>query len=143
MQGSVKRFALRRLARAFETGRILPFLMFGIALLAFVSGVVMWIVDREDFPTLGLALWWAVTTVTTVGYGDVVPEEPAGRLVAAALMIAGFASLSLLTGIIASLLAARRMAELEKGEMQAIERVELRLAEVERLLGEQSRGGAE
>jgi voltage-gated potassium channel len=135
-------FGVRRLERAFETGRILPFLMLAIAVLAFVSGAVMWIIDREDFPTLGVALWWAVTTVTTVGYGDVVPKEPAGRAVASGLMIVGYSSLSLLTGIIASLLVARRSAALQATEEQALDRIDHRLAEVERLLREQSRGGA-
>ena len=135
-------FGVRRLERAFETGRILPFLMLAIALLAFVSGAVMRVVDRDDFPTLGVALWWAVTTVTTVGYGDVVPKEPAGRAVASGLMIVGYASLSLLTGIIASLLVARRSAGLQATEEQVLDRIDHRLAEVERLLREQSRGGA-
>ena len=135
-------FGVRRLERAFETGRILPFLMLAIALLAFVSGVVMWLVARDDFPTLGVAIWWAVTTVTTVGYGDVVPKEPAGRAVASGLMIVGYSSLSLLTGIIASLLVSRRSAELQATEEQALEKIAHRLAEVERLLREQSRGGA-
>jgi voltage-gated potassium channel len=137
------RFGVRRLERAFETGRILPFLMLVIAVLAFAAGVVMWVVDRDDFPTLGLALWWAVMTVTTVGYGDVVPTDAAGRFVAAGLMIAGYASLSLLTGVIASLLVARRAASLEAAEEQALEKIDRRLAEVERLLREQSRGPAE
>ena len=127
----VLRFTERRLLRAFETGRIVPFLVLSITLLAIGSGVLMWLVDREDFPTLGLALWWATSTVTTVGYGDVVPVQPAGRFVATGLMIVGYASLSLLTGIVASLLVQRR---LSAGEDSALVRVEERLAEVERLL---------
>ena len=137
------RFGVRRLERAFETGRILPFLMLVITVLAFAAGTVMWIVDRDDFPTLGLALWWSVTTVTTVGYGDVVPTDAPGRVVGAGLMIAGYASLSLLTGVIASLLVSRRAAALEAAEEQALEKIDRRLADVERLLREQSRGGAE
>jgi voltage-gated potassium channel len=137
------RFGVRRLERAFETGRILPFLMLVITALVFAAGTVMWIVDRDDFPTLGLALWWAVTTVTTVGYGDVVPTDAAGRFVGAGLMISGYASLSLLTGVIASLLVSRRAAGLEAAEEQALEKIDRRLAEVERLLRAQSRGGAE
>ncbi len=127
----VLRFTERRLLRAFETGRIVPFLVLSITLLAVSSGVLMWLVDRKDFPTLGLALWWATSTVTTVGYGDVVPVEPAGRFVATGLMIVGYASLSLLTGIVASLLVQRR---LSAGEDSALVRVEERLGEVERLL---------
>jgi voltage-gated potassium channel len=127
----VVRFGERRLQRAFETGRILPFLVLSIAALVVGFGLLMWLVDREDFPTLGLALWWATSTVTTVGYGDVVPVQPAGRFVATGLMIVGFASLSLLTGIVASLLVQRRVAAQEDSSFA---RVEERLAEVERLL---------
>ena len=136
-------FGQRRLERAFETGRILPFLMLVIMGLAFAAGVVMRVVDPDDFPTLGIALWWAVTTVTTVGYGDVVPTDAPGRFVGAGLMISGYASLSLLTGVIASLLVARRAADLQADEEQALEKIDRRLAEVERLLREQSRRGAE
>jgi Trk-type K+ transport system membrane component len=63
----VVRFGERRLQRAFETGRILPFLVLSITVLVVGFGVLMWLVDREDFPSLGLALWWATSTVTTVG----------------------------------------------------------------------------
>lgn len=125
------RFADRRIQRAFETGRILPFLIVAITTIVFAFGLVMWLVDREDFPTFGLALWWATSTVTTVGYGDAVPVEPAGRLVATGLMIVGFASLSLLTGIIASLLVYRRTS---LQGLTGIDRLEERLAEIERLL---------
>ena len=129
MARSVSRFVLRRLQSAFETGRILPYLMTTIAAVAFVFGVLMWVFDREDFPSLGLALWWATSTVTTVGYGDAVPVQPVGRAVATVLMIAGFASLSLLTGIIASLLVHKQAAP-----SHDLEKLESRLAEIERLL---------
>lgn len=130
--------AMRRLERAFETGRILPYLVAVIALIAVLFGVTMRLVDSEDFPSLGVALWWAVSTVTTVGYGDVVPEEPVGRAVAAGLMIIGFASLSLLAGIIASALIARRAAGQQETSdaVAALERVERRLDEIERVLRE-------
>ena len=129
---------MRRLERAFETGRILPYMIAVIALIAVLFAAIMRLVDREDFPTFGVALWWAVSTVTTVGYGDVVPEEPVGRAVAAGLMIIGFASLSLLAGIIASALIARRAAaEHETRDALAVlERVERRLDEIERSLRE-------
>jgi voltage-gated potassium channel len=125
------RFADRRLTRAFETGRILPFLIVTIAGLVCLCGAAMWLVDRDDFPTLGLALWWAAQTVTTVGYGDVTPTTTVGRLLATGLMIIGFASLSLLTGIVASLLVNRRT----QAEMHGtLESVEAQLAEIKRLL---------
>ena len=121
----------RRIERAFETNRILPLIISSIAFLVVAFGVLMWIVDREDFPTLGLALWWAVSTVTTVGYGDVAPVQPLGRFVATGLMIVGFASLSLLTGVIASLLVNRRT---EKQAHETLLTVDKRLAEIEEIL---------
>ena len=91
---------------------------------------------RESFPTYGTALWWAASTVTTVGYGDVVPKEPFGRIVAAFLMVLGFAFLSLVTGTIASALVSRYNAD--KGSdplVEAIDRLERRLAELEKRVG--------
>jgi voltage-gated potassium channel len=136
--GRIQRIALRRLERAFETGRILPYMVGVIAVISVAFAAIMRLVDSEDFPSFGVALWWAVATVTTVGYGDVVPDEPVGRAVAAGLMIVGFASLSLLAGIIASALIARRgAAHQESGDaVAALERVERRLDEIERLVRE-------
>jgi voltage-gated potassium channel len=125
------RFVSRRLERAFDTGRILPFLVISVATVVCAFGVLMWVVDRKDFPNVWLALWWAASTVTTVGYGDVVPHQPGGRVVATGLMIIGFASLSLLTGIVASLLVQRQVAA--QGD-PAMARIEERLSDLERLL---------
>jgi voltage-gated potassium channel len=125
------RFAERRIQRSFETGRILWFVVASITTLVVAFGVVMWLVDRKDFPTVGLALWWAVSTVTTVGYGDVVPTTAGGRFVATGLMIVGYASLSLLTGIVASLLVSRQTAAQAH---ETIIEVEKRLTDIEQLL---------
>jgi voltage-gated potassium channel len=125
------RFTERRIQRSFETGRILWFVMASITTLVVVFGVVMWLVDRKDFPTVGLGLWWAVSTVTTVGYGDVVPTTTGGRFIATGLMIIGFASLSLLTGIVASLLVSRQTGAQAH---ETIIEVEKRLADIEQLL---------
>ena len=56
----------------------------------------------EQFGSLPGAMWWAVVTLTTTGYGDVVPVTPGGRMVGALLMIAGIAVLALMTGILAT-----------------------------------------
>jgi voltage-gated potassium channel Kch len=125
------RFAERRIQRSFETGHILWLVVASITTLVVVFGVVMWVVDRKDFPTVGNGLWWAVQTVTTVGYGDVVPTTTGGRFIATGLMIIGYASLSLLTGIVASLLVSRRTAAQAH---EAIVEIEKRLAGIEQLL---------
>jgi voltage-gated potassium channel len=125
------KFAIRRLESALETGRILRYLVGAIVVMVFASAIAIRVFDHQDFPSLGLALWWSVTTVTTVGYGDVVPVQPVGRVVASILMITGFASLSLLTGIVASLLVAKRF---ETTPTAAFDKLDERLAEIERLL---------
>jgi voltage-gated potassium channel len=127
---------MRRLERAFQTDRVLLYLMGAVAVIAVMFAAIMRLVDQEDFPSFGLALWWAVSTVTTVGYGDVVPVQPFGRAVASVLMVVGYASLSLLAGFIASALIARRTAG-RPGEMvSALARLERRLDEIERLVRE-------
>ncbi|HKB20572.1 MAG TPA: potassium channel family protein [Gaiellaceae bacterium] len=128
---NVQAFLTRRFQLAIDRGRILLYLMACIAGLAVGCAVLIRLVDPHDFPTIGLALWWAVMTVTTVGYGDIVPTTTAGRFVASALMIVGFASLSLLTGFVASLLVHRRAAADAASAVTGIER---RLDEIERLL---------
>src|SRR6188508_2533311 len=60
-------------------------------------GILIAIVDSEDFPNVWLGMWWAVGTVATVGYGDVVPTQLGGRIIAAAAMIVGIGFLSLIT----------------------------------------------
>jgi len=57
---------------------------------------------NPEFATFGDSLWWAVVTLTTVGYGDIVPETTTGRLAAVMIMITGVAVLGLLAGTLAS-----------------------------------------
>jgi voltage-gated potassium channel len=71
-------------------------------LLVALAGAVISVADAADFPNIGRGMWWAITTVTTVGYGDVVPHTVAGRLVASALMLLGIGFISILTATIAS-----------------------------------------
>ena len=122
-------FGTKRLVRGLQTGRVLPALFVTMLGLIFAFAAVMRIVDSESFPTYGTALWWSVSTVTTVGYGDVVPHQPFGRLVAGALMVLGFAFLSLVTGTIASALVSRYTADQQSTLMvDAIDRLERRIA---------------
>lgn len=56
----------------------------------------------QQFGSLPNAMWWSVVTLTTTGYGDVVPLTPAGRIIGSALMISGIAVLALMTGVLAT-----------------------------------------
>jgi voltage-gated potassium channel len=57
---------------------------------------------NPEFKTFGDALWWGVVTLTTVGYGDIVPKTPTGRWAAVMIMLTGIAVLGLLSGSLAS-----------------------------------------
>lgn len=133
VEGRGTKFVLERFDRAFERGRILRWLVLTIATITVAYGVLMRIVDPHDFPTVGTGMWWAASTVTTIGYGDVVPTTDLGKIVASGLMIFGFASLSLLTGIVASVFVARGSGSAAASEAALIEK---RLDEIERLLRE-------
>lgn len=107
-------------------------------LLVVVAGALARIVEPETFTGLGLAYWWAVTTVTTVGYGDVVPESPGGRVVASMLMLTGLALIPTLTSVIVSTLIAKhrqageeRVIQLEEDAAAALARIEDRLDRIE------------
>jgi voltage-gated potassium channel len=79
----------------------------GIAVVVVAAAVAMRLLDRSEYPHLGRALWWAIQTVTTVGYGDVTPAHPSGRIVAVIVMLFGIGFLAILTAVIASSFVAR------------------------------------
>jgi voltage-gated potassium channel len=67
-----------------------------------VSGVLIHFSDEKTYPNIGDGLWWAIQTVTTVGYGDLVPTSTVGRLVAALVMVLGIGFLTVVTAAITS-----------------------------------------
>ena len=71
-----------------------------IAVVAF--GVVERLVDPKTFHSIWLGMWWAIETVTTVGYGDIVPDQTAGKVIASFLMLGGLSLLSVVTAAITS-----------------------------------------
>jgi voltage-gated potassium channel len=67
-----------------------------------LAGLLVTLVERETYPSIGTGLWWAAQTVTTVGYGDNVPTSLAGRLVAVFVMFMGIGFLTVVTAAITS-----------------------------------------
>jgi voltage-gated potassium channel len=98
---------LRQLRRVLvqESGPLLSVLVIFLMVL-FVASVAVYFLEREvqpaTFGSVPAALWWAIATLTTVGYGDAVPITPLGRLVAAVVMICGLGVFGLWTGILAT-----------------------------------------
>jgi voltage-gated potassium channel len=129
--------------RPLTAGRAARTIAASTLLLTIAGGVGAWLIDRRDFDSMGDALWWALQTVTTVGYGDVVPEHVAGRLIGVGLMLQGIA---LLTVIIAAVTAtlieqARQRGSTEQDPVLAkLEQIESRLEAIERASSGRTRG---
>ena len=120
-----------------------------IAIIAF--GVAEHLIEPDTFDTVWLGMWWATQTVTTVGYGDVVPDQATGQLMATVLMIGGLSLFAVVTGLITSAFIARadseRRADDEDRLMTKLDgissEVEALKAEVSRLAasrGDEDRG---
>jgi voltage-gated potassium channel len=98
---------LRQLRRVLvvESGPLLSVLVIFLMVLCLAS-VAVYFLERDvqpaAFGSIPATLWWAVATLTTTGYGDVVPITPLGRLVAAVVMICGLGVFGLWTGILAT-----------------------------------------
>jgi voltage-gated potassium channel len=107
---------LRQLRRVLllESGPLLSVLAIFLLVL-FVASVVVYYLERNmqpmAFGSVPAALWWAVATLTTTGYGDVVPITPLGRMVAGFVMICGLGVFGLWTGILATGFAAETRRE--------------------------------
>jgi voltage-gated potassium channel len=67
-----------------------------------VFGVAERLIDPKTFHSVWIGMWWAIETVTTVGYGDIVPKQTAGKVIAAFLMLGGLSLLSVVTAAITS-----------------------------------------
>src|SRR6476659_4921796 len=102
------------------------------------AGVLMTVADRKGFPSVGSGLWWAVQTVTTVGYGDHVPETALGQIVATFVMLLGIGFVTVITASITGAFVARTRKQQATGEsahtagqlqdiIARLERIELNL----------------
>lgn len=83
--------------------RVFPYLAAATAALAGIVGVVVRAVDPKDFHSVGEGIWWAIVTLATVGYGDVVPTTPWGRVIGSIVIVFGVTFLAFLTATVTSL----------------------------------------
>ncbi len=91
------------LVRALRASRrkITIFLSFVMTVVV-VIGAVMYLIEGADsgFTSIPRGIYWAIVTLTTVGYGDIAPQTPAGQALAALIMILGYGILAVPTGIV-------------------------------------------
>lgn len=98
--------ALQRAVGAAVRGRVVLYTVSAAVLLVFVASLS--VLDSErDVPgakitDFGKALWWSITTITTVGYGDLTPETSTGQVIAVLLMIGGISLVGSITATLAS-----------------------------------------
>lgn len=114
-------------------GRVVTYVAGSATMLVFVGALAVLDVEQSapdaKILTFGDALWWAITTITTVGYGDMYPVTPLGRVVAAALMMSGIAVLGVVTASIASWLV-QRVEDTAEAVAEAEEPVRAELADL-------------
>jgi voltage-gated potassium channel len=116
-----------------RAGQIIAAVTFVVAL---AGGVLMWLIDKQDFPTIGSGMWWSVQTITTVGYGDKVPTSTAGKTLAAVVMVTALGFLSVVTAAISAMFIEsarrRRMGDTDI----TLTHIAERLDQIERLMHE-------
>jgi voltage-gated potassium channel len=102
----------RALTQALAASRrkILVFLSF-VMLVVLVMGTLMYVVEgpSNGFTSIPVGVYWAITTMTTVGFGDIAPHTDLGRIIASVMMLLGWGTLAVPTGIVSAEYAAARL----------------------------------
>ncbi len=103
------------------------------------AGVLVRIVNHDAYSSIGDGLWWGAQTVTTVGYGDNVPTNAAGKVVAVLVMLLGVAFLTVVTALITSTFVARARqrqdpTDAERALAQQLRDIDVRLERIETAL---------
>ena len=93
----------RMLGRAFrESGRKIAVFLFTVLTLVVILGSIMYVIEGEEngFTSIPTSIYWAIVTLTTVGYGDISPQTNLGQTLAAMIMILGYSIIAVPTGIV-------------------------------------------
>ena len=98
------------------------------AVVVVVGGIAIRLLDHTEYSSIWVGMWWAIQTVTTVGYGDVTPAHWSGRIVATFVMLEGIAFLTVLIAAVTSTFVARAEAERDAAEAVEDQKEEDRLA---------------
>ncbi len=114
--------------------RALTIIITTTVMITVLGGIVIRLGDHKDFDSLGEGMWWAVQTVTTVGYGDLVPHTTFGRLIGTIVMLTGIAFISLITASVTAILveqARQRQATPEESVGAKLDQISTRLEVIE------------
>jgi voltage-gated potassium channel len=86
-----------------SSAKISVFLFF-VLIICIILGTVMYMIEGAEngFTNIPKSIYWAIVTLTTVGFGDIAPQTPLGQLIASAIMILGYSIIAIPTGIVSS-----------------------------------------
>jgi voltage-gated potassium channel len=106
----VSEFALLGAALAASRRKIIIFIGFVLVAVA-ILGTLMYVVEGPEngFTSIPVAMYWGITTITTVGFGDITPKTDLGRFIASCMMLLGWGTLAVPTGIVTAEMTARRI----------------------------------
>lgn len=120
--------------RRLTSGQVLRVVALVTLFIVVVAGAAQATFDANEFPSVWDGVWWAVVTVTTVGYGDLYPKDVEGRLIAIFVMLLGIGFLSVLTATVAS-----QFVKTDTGSEEVLDtlrRIETDVAELKARIGE-------
>lgn len=91
------------LALKASRAKIAVFLFF-VVIICVILGTIMYMIEGEEngFTNIPVSIYWAIVTLTTVGFGDIAPQTPLGQLIASVIMILGYSIIAIPTGIVSS-----------------------------------------
>ncbi len=115
-------------------------------LITVAGGILERVFDHKEFHTTGKGLWFALETVTTVGYGDVTPSQRSGRIIGGVIMLAGIAFLAVITAAVTAALiesSRRRFVQTEADISDRLEEMSDRLVRIEAALERAGSGQGE
>lgn len=106
----VAEFGMLGRALAASRRKILVFMAF-VMMVVMIMGTLMYVVEGPEngFTSIPMSVYWAITTMTTVGFGDITPKSDTGRLIASVMMLLGWGILAVPTGIVSAEFTAQRV----------------------------------
>ncbi|HEY9315658.1 potassium channel family protein [Williamsia sp.] len=124
---------------AITRGRVIVYTVASAILLVYVASLAILEAERPQpdsgIKTFGEALWWSITTVTTVGYGDYAPVSATGRMIAVLLMLGGISLIGVVTATLASWIVQRVAEEDTANQLATAEQLDLLRSELAELKG--------
>jgi len=138
-QTRLERWLDREIARAATPRGAAGVIAVATTVITVAAGLLMTVVDHQNFPSLGSGLWWAAQTVTTVGYGDAVPTTFTGQVTAVLVMLFGIGFVTIVTAAITSSFIERSRLEHRRSDdgsqaAEQLRKIEQRLERIEAAL---------